>query len=222
MMYEELLKLTGGQATYEQFLDIEAAYMAKESMAQKQAAALWKRRYGKKEEKPLPSYLKAVKDAIRNFKDNREWLDRRIEQEEKWINEKIAEYETETYVNQWVIERLKKEKEEITYRLCEEFGDDAHIHIIYKDGSECMASGMEIVGGSITPKLQHIAYAQYEDGWCEYDTLTGILVDDDTDFFGDLSTDEGIEARENYYNMVEIKYGTEWGRKHKEERREEL
>ena len=83
------------------------------------------------------------------------------------------------------------------------------IHIIYKDGSECVASGTEIVTGEITPKMQNIAYANYSDGYVEYDTLTGILVDDETDFFGDLSTDEGIEARENYYNMIEIKYGTE-------------
>lgn len=72
MMYSELLNLTGGRATYEQFLNIESAYMAKESMTKKQAATLWKRRFGKKEEKPLPEYLKAVKDAIRDFKDNRD------------------------------------------------------------------------------------------------------------------------------------------------------
>lgn len=214
MMYSELLNLTGGQATYEQFLNIESVYMAKEDMTKKQAAALWKRRYGKKEEKPLPKYLKEVKDAIRDFKDNREFLDYRIEQEERKIDEKIAEYDPEEWCNQWILERLQREKAEVAYRLCEEFGNDASIHIIYKDGSECIARGAEIVGGLITPKMQNIAYAQYEDGWMEYDTLTGILVDNDTDFFGDLSTDEGIETRENYYNMIEIKYGTEWGKKH--------
>lgn len=61
MMFLELLKLTDNQATYEQFLDIEAAYMAKESMTKKQASALWNRRYGQKEEKPIPAYLKEVK-----------------------------------------------------------------------------------------------------------------------------------------------------------------
>lgn len=214
MMYSELLNLTGGRATYEQFLNIESAYMAKESMTKKQAATLWKRRFGKKEEKPLPEYLKAVKDAIRDFKDNREYLNYRIEQEEKKIDEKIAEYDPEDWTNKWVLESLEKQKAGIAYRLCEEFGNDAMIHIIYKDGSECIASGMEIVGGSTTPKMQNIAYAQYEDGYVEYDTLTGILIDNETDFFGDLLTDEGIEAREDYYTMIEIKYGTEWGKKH--------
>lgn len=214
MMYFELLNLTGGKATYEQFLNIEAAYMAKESMTKKQAAALWKRRFEKKEEKPLPEYLKAVKDAIRDFKSNREYLNYRIEQEEKKIDEKIAEYNPEDWTNKWVLESLEKQKKGIAFRLCEDFGNDAMIHIIYKDGSECIASGAEIVGGSTTPKMQNIAYAQYEDGYVEYDTLTGMLIDNETDFFGDLSTDEGIEARETYYNMVEIKFGTEWGRKH--------
>lgn len=214
MMYSELLNLTDGKATYEQFLDIEAAYMDKESMTKKQAAALWKRRFGKKEEKPLPEYLKAVKDAIRDFKENREYLNYRIEQEEKKMDEKIAEYDPEDWTNKWVLESLEKQKKGIAFRLCEDFGNDAMIHIIYKDGSECIASGAEIVGGLTTPKMQNIAYAQYEDGYVEYDTLTGMLIDNETDFFGDLSTDEGIEAREAYYNMVEIKFGTEWGKKH--------
>lgn len=214
MMYSELLNLTDGKATYEQFLDIELAYMAKEDMTKKQAATLWKRRYGKKEEKPIAKYLKEIKEAIRDFKDNREFLDRLIEDKEKAFDERLAEYDPESWVDRWTIESLKKQKAEAIYRLCEEFGNDAMIHIIYKDGSECVASGTEIVTGEITPKMQNIAYANYSDGYIEYDTLTGILVDDETDFFGDLSTDEGIEARENYYNMIEIKYGTEWGRKH--------
>ena len=52
MLYQELLSLTNGKATYEQFVEIEAAYMAKESMTKKQAAALWKRRFGEKISKP--------------------------------------------------------------------------------------------------------------------------------------------------------------------------
>lgn len=214
MMYSELLNLTDGKAAYEQFLDIEAVYMAKESMTKKQAAALWKRRYAEKEAKPLPKYLKAIKEEIREFKRNREWINYAIEQEEKKYDEKLAEYDRNNWMDKWIIERLEKQRAEVAYKKCEEFGNDAMIHIIYKDGSECVVSGAEIVGGVITPKMQNIAYANYSDGWVEYDTLTGILVDDNTDFFGDLSTDAGIEARENYYSMIEIKFGTEWGRKH--------
>lgn len=52
MMYSELLKLTNGKATYEQFLDIEALYMSREKMTQQQAAILWKYRYAEKKRKP--------------------------------------------------------------------------------------------------------------------------------------------------------------------------
>ncbi len=214
MMYTELLALTDGKATYEQFIEIEAVYMTKEDMTKKQAATLWKRRYGVKKDKPLPAYMKAVKDAIRDFKDNREFVDRLIEKREKEIEERLVEYDPAEPWNMWTIERLKKEKSEIAYNLCEEYGNDAMIHIIYKDGSECVASGAEIVGGIITPKMQNIAYACYSDGWCEYDTLTGDLLNDEMDFWGDLSTDEGIETRERYFNEVEIRYGTEWGKRH--------
>lgn len=213
MIYQELLVLIGGKATYEQFLDIEAAYMAKDSMTKKQAAALWKRRYAEKEVKPLAKELKEIKEAIRDFKENQKWLNELITQEEKKIDEKLAEYEPENYLYYWIIERLKKERAEVAYKLCEDYGNDAMIHIIYKDGSECIATGTEIVSGLITPKMQNIAYASYSDGWVEYDTFTGTLVDNDTDYFGDLSTDEGIEARETYYNMIEIKFGTEWGKR---------
>lgn len=202
MMYSELLRLTDQQATYEQFLKIDALYMENESMTKKQAAALWKRLYGEKRKKPLPVYLKAVKNAIRDFKDNREWLDYVIEKEVEKIDEKLEEYRNDCF-HEWTIKNLEKQKEEVAYQKCEEFGNDAMIRIVYKDGSECIASGAEIVGGLITPRMQHIVYACYMDAYVEYDTFSGILVDDVTKFFGDLSTDEGIEAREAYYGMIE-------------------
>lgn len=205
-MYSELLNLTDGKATYEQFLDIEAMYMAKESMTKKQAVTLWKRRYAEKKEKPIPQYLKEIKSEIKNFKENREWLNHEIRNEEKKIEEKLSEFNNDDYMNKYLIEKLEKKKMEVPYKKCQEFGNDATIYIIYNDGSECIASGAEIVGGIITPKMQNIAYANYSDGWVEYDTLTGILVDNETNFFGDLSTDEGIEAREKYYIMIEDKF----------------
>lgn len=214
-MYSELLTLTGGQATYEQFLDIEAAYMAKESMTQKQAAALWKRRYGHKQEKPIPEYLKAIKEAIRDFKQNRKYAECDELRIKKEYDEKIMAYNLDDWTDKRVIKSLTSQRDNAIYQMWELYGNDAMIHIIYDDGSECIASGVEIVSGEVIPKMQHIAYATYSDGWMEYDTLTGILVDNDTDFFGDLSTDEGMEAREQYFNNIEIMFGTEWGKKHK-------
>lgn len=213
MMYSELLTLTDNKATYEQFLDIEAVYMSHKEMTKQQAAKLWKRRYADKKRKPLAKELREIKAAIRDFKSDREYAELQEMQIKEKYAERIAEYDSENWTNQWVIESLSKQRDEEIYQMWESYGNDATIHIIYEDGSECIVSGVEIVSGEVIPKMQHIAYATYSDGWIEYDTLTGILVDNDTDFFGDLSTDEGMEAREQYFNNIEIMFGTEWGKK---------
>lgn len=213
MMYSELLTLTDNKATYEQFLDIEAVYMSHKEITKQQAAKLWERRYADKKRKPLAKELREIKAAIRDFKGDREYAElQEIRIKEKYA-ERIAEYAPENWINQRSIELLSKQRDEEIYQMWESYGNDATIHIIYDDGSECIASGAEIVSGEVIPKMQHIAYATYSDGWIEYDTLTGILVDNDTDFFGDLSTDEGMEAREQYFNNIEIMFGTEWGKK---------
>lgn len=213
MMYSELLTLTDNKATYEQFLDIEAVYMSHKEMTKQQAAKLWKRRYADKKRKPLAKELREIKAAIRDFKSDREYAELQEMQIKEKYAERIAEYDPENWINQRSIELLSKQRDEEIYQMWESYGNDATIHIIYDDGSECIASGVEIVSGEVIPKMQHIAYATYSDGWIEYDTLTGILVDNDTDFFGDLSTDEGMEAREQYFNNIEIMFGTEWGKK---------
>lgn len=87
MMYQELRALTDGKATYEQFLEIEKTYTASEEMTKKQAAQLWKRRYGEKTRKPLAKELREIKEAIRDFKGNKEYAER----EEKRIAERYAE-----------------------------------------------------------------------------------------------------------------------------------
>lgn len=214
MMYSEFLNLTNGKATYEQFLDIEAVYMSREKMTKKQAASLWRRRYAEKTRKPLAKELREIKAAIRDFKENRENAEREEKQIAEKYAEKLAEYDPEDWTSQSVIKSLNQQRDREIFKMWENYGNDATIHIIYEDGSECIVSGTEIVSGDIVPKMQHIAYATYEDGWIEYDTLTGILVDDNTDFFGDLSTDKGIEARETYFNNVEIMFGTKWGKRH--------
>lgn len=214
MMYSELLKLTDGKATYEQFLDIEAVYMSREKITKKQAASLWRRRYAEKTRKPLAKELREIKVAIRDFKENREYAERQEAQIKERYAEKLAEYDPNDWKFQRVIESLSKQRDEEICQMWDSYGNDAAIHIIYEDGSECIATGLEIVSGEVVPRMQHIAYATYSDGWIEYDTLTGILVDNDTDFFGDLSTDEGIEAREQYFNNIEIMFGTEWGKRH--------
>lgn len=210
MMYSELLKLTGGKASYEQFVDIEAAYMDCEKMTKQQAARLWKRRYGEKVLKPLAKELREIKEAIRDFKGNKEYAEREEKRIAERYAEKIAEYDPENWVDERSIESLKYRRDREIYQMWESYGNDATIHIIYEDGSECIASGTEIVSGEIVPKMQHIVYASYMDGWTEFDTFTGCL----DDSFGDVSEDSGFEAREQYFSKIEIRFGTEWGKKH--------
>lgn len=210
MMYSELLALTGGKATYEQFTEIEAAYMAHEEMTKQQAARLWKRRYGEKTRKPLAKELREIKEAIRDFKGNEEYAEREEKRIAERYAEKIAELDPENCYDRRIIESLEYRRDHEIYSMWNSYGNDAMIHIIYEDGSECIATGTEIVSGEIVPKMQHIAYASYQDGWTEYDTFTGCL----DDVFGDLSEDSGIEAREQYFNEIEIRFGTEWGKRH--------
>lgn len=173
MMYQELRALTDGKAAYEQFLEIEQTYTAREEMTKKQAAQLWKRRYGEKTRKPLAKELREIKEAIRDFKGNKEYAEREEKRIAERYAEKIAELDPENCYDRRIIESLEFRRDHEIYSMWDSYGNDAMIHIIYEDGSECVATGTEIVTGEIIPKMQHIAYASYQDGWTEYDTFTG-------------------------------------------------
>ena len=228
MLYIELLSLTDDKATYEQFLDIESVYKSKEEMTKQQAARLWKRRYGEKVEKPRPEEMRRIKEAIRDFKGEREWakvLESRIiethdEKVKNYIAECGAELDENGYCKDYwarqTIERWEKELPKTIYQMYEGMGNDTTIYIIYKDGSTLYVSGSEIVGGDVTPKMQNIAYAHYQDGLEEFDTLIGNF-DDTFPYsldFTDAEENEHWEKVETYKSSVEIKFGTDWGKKH--------
>ena len=207
MLYQEFLALTDNQATYEQFTEIDAVYMAKESMTKKQAVALWRRRYDKQIEKPLPEYMKKFKNDIRNLKDNQEHLKfqlEKIENKYREIAERLISNGHSMYFVKTQIENEKFRDTQEEYDAC---SNESTVRIIYDDGTELIIDGSSIVAGKVKPKMQHIIYAMYEDGYCEYDTLTGMLVDWDTNFYGDLSTNEGVVAREEYFFMIDEKFG---------------
>lgn len=105
MMYSELLGLTDGKATYAEFLEIEAVYMAREDMTKLQATSLWKRRYAEKALKPLAKKLREIKEAIRDFKGNKEYAEREEKRIAERCAEKIAEYDAKSWVDSRVIER---------------------------------------------------------------------------------------------------------------------
>jgi len=216
MLYSELLGLTDGQATYEQYLEIEKAYMVKEKMTQRQAAALWKRRYGPKVEKPLPEYMRMFKQAIRDLWNEHEYAVSYTNKISDKHKARMEQYKAdnadmpEWFVNE-AIERMEKERVRTMFDIWQDFGNDASFHIIYADGSEDFASGVEIVGHDVKLKMQHIVYAYYLDGYVGYDTLTGELEWDEQE--GDETGDEWFERRDAYMSMVQYKYGTEWAKR---------
>ena len=159
--------------------------------------------------KPLAKELKDIKSAIKDFRDSRSYAKREEKAIIKRYAEQLSQYNPDNWVNHSTINALTQQREKAIYELYESYGNDATIHIIYTDGSECVASGSEIVAGETTPKLQHIAYATYQDGWNIFDTLTGSLDDR-----WDLDEEEGFDNREEYFNDIEIKFNTNWGKKH--------
>lgn len=161
-------------------------------------------------QKPRAKELKEIKEAIKDLKSHRSYTKSLANDIKKRYAESLASAKGNSLLDRWERERLEQMQAKEIGKLYDDMGMDITIHIIYTDGTECIAYGAEIVAGEITPKLQHIAYASYLDGYTEYDTLTGCL-----DTRWNAETDEGIEERDEYFSQVEIMYGTAWGRKHR-------
>ena len=206
-MYQEFQTLTNLSVSFEEYTNtIEPKYMS--STLNKQDFC--KRYTNKQTEKPLAKELKEIKETIKDFKDNRSFAKR----EEKKIianhKEKLKDYDSQNWVDQNFIRTLEQRRESDIYNLYEMFGNDATIQIIYINGDECNVTGTEIVTGEITPKLQQIAYASYQDGYTVFDTLSGNL-----DNKWNLEDDEvDWEAREEYFNNIERTFKTKWGMTH--------
>lgn len=65
----------------------------------------------------------------------------------------------------------------------------------------------------ITPKLQQIAYASYQDGYTIFDTLSGNMDNKwDIEIEGETETD--WDAREEYFDSIERTFKTKWGMNH--------
>ena len=219
MLYEELLERTNGRATYDQYIVINSVYESHHDMSKDQAVDFWNRRYDIKDDKPRTKELKEIKQSIKDFISFRKdaaVLEKRITaQYDKEMNEYAEmcghpldengfceDYHTRQHINE-----LAKHRDRAIFDQYESFGNDSTIHLIYKDGSECIAGGNEIVNGSIAPKLQNIAYAYYGDGWCAFDTLIG-------EWSWDVSVDLQFADQDEYEASVQVMYGTKWGRKH--------
>ncbi|HBY20959.1 MAG TPA: hypothetical protein DEG71_08115 [Clostridiales bacterium] len=212
MMIQEFISLTNLSVSYDEYTNtIEPKYMT--STLDKQDFCKRYININTTNIKPLAKELKEIKEAIKDFKGNRSFAKR----EEKKIlenhKEKLKEYNSQNWVDRNFIKTLEYNLNVSIYKLYEMYGNDATIQIIYNDGTECNVTGTEIVTGEITPKLQQIAYASYQDGYIIYDTLSGNLDTKwDIEIEGEKETD--WDAREEYFDQVEIKFGTKWGIKH--------
>jgi hypothetical protein len=157
MLFEELNKFVDGQATYAQFLEIEAVYMKKDSMSKKQAVRLWRRRYGKKNDIIRHEELRQIKELVKEFIWQREWFDGYLQAPLDYGAKHMSGQE---YYNQ----------------SCQE----AYFTFYYKDGTGSYPSGEDIFSGEKV-RLQNIAYARVDTGWEYYDTFMGTIPSEDTE-----------------------------------------
>lgn len=216
MLYEELLALTDERATYEEYCDINTVYMGKETMTKAQAAALWRRRYAPKKDKPRPDEMRRIKREIHNLWDEHDFAVEQVKRVSASHRERIEQYKKD---NSWqpesylleTVAGLERQRANAIYDVWDMYGNDITIQLIYEDGSELNVSGIELVGHDVKPKMQHIAYAYFISGYEEYDTLSGDL--DWGDIDDDATVDEWCEIRNRYFNRVQMKYGTEWAKK---------
>ena len=152
-------------------------------------------------------FLKLVKDTIKELKSNRPYVAAQVQKIMDAYHEAKAMYDATNFMDRIALESLKSRCGRDIDNVFESWDNSSTFHIIYKDGSECIANGEEILNGDITPKFTNIAYAHYMSGDEEYDTDIG-------NFAWDVTDDSEFEKREAYLDSVEIKYGTAWGKKH--------
>lgn len=87
-------------------------------------------------------------------------------------------------------------------------------YLIYKDGSCVSIMDSDLISGEKRPKLTDIVYAMYSGPCDSWDTETGKLTWYEgciTDGNFDFETED--QRKMDYENAIEIKYGTEYGKR---------
>jgi len=109
----------------------------------------------------------------------------------------------------------QKATEDIIWRY-----DNGQVYrFIYKDGSEAHISAREILNGAKLPRLSNIAYAEMSDADWHIDTETGELNWYSNEHMEACGWDEDVadESVFQYETAIEVKYGTEWGKRYSQE-----
>lgn len=117
-------------------------------------------------------------------------------------------FKFEEYINSEINSCYRRHLIEKASELLENFHYNESFMIIYKNGTQSLISAEEILTGEVKGiDYSNWAYAYMLDAGEEMDTDTGELE-------YDISIDEEAEAHEEYMHNIEVKYGTEWGKKH--------
>ena len=174
----------------------------------------------------LKAELKSIKNDLWEVLGNKKYVQSAIKQMKREIEAErkaeLARYATITS-DAWTLAYWKRQDDERYGRLLRERTDyiisqyhcDQSYHLIYKDGSEACVTAEEILSGEPFPKVSNIVYAELSSGYENYDTETG-----DLDFYSeeameacDGNYEAEDERRWQYDAAIEIKYGTEWGKR---------
>ncbi len=156
--------------------------------------------------------LRAIKSMMREAHSNVKYIQAEEKALRKEQAQRMKEY-LEGMDGYWRIrekERLERIFAEEIDALYSNWDAEDSYYLIYKDGSCVCTSDAELISGEKLPKLTDIVYAMYS-GTCDsWDTESGELhwyEGDEVDYEAE------DERKEAYENAIEIKYGTEFGKR---------
>lgn len=170
----------------------------------------------KKESQEILKMIKEMmKDSHRNVPYIKETEQRMRKEWAKRIEESQAEYPDDMlYWKQKDKERMIANMEQDISSMYDRYDSENLYYLIYKDGSCVCISDSDLISGEKMPKLTGIVYAMYS-GTCDsWDTETGELHWYEGSITeSDFDWEAEDERKMAYENAIEIKYGTEFGKR---------
>lgn len=159
--------------------------------------------------------LREIKDRIKESHRDIPYIKAQIKKIEKEFAERMAEElatysDPDGYFAMQYKESMERRMRDAIFAEYSRWDGETHYYLIYKDGSCVCISDEDLISGDPMPKLTNIVYAYYQDGYDEMDTESGSL-----HFYeGDEVDYEAEDARKQAYeDAIEVKFGTEYGRR---------
>lgn len=155
--------------------------------------------------------LRLIKSMMKDAHSNVKYVEAEVRALRKKQAQRMKEYLEgfEGYRRMMEKERLERIFAKEVAAIYDSWGAEDSYYLIYKDGSCVCTSDAELISGEKLPKLTDIVYATYS-GTCDsWDTESGELC-----WYRDTDDYEAEDERKAAYeNAIEIKYGTEFGKK---------